>query len=322
MSQDSWNTEKYRNMLNLTGHGRGGLMHIFNDSIFGKFRYIWLRIRKIFRKFHMDLYVPILLIFLSACFTTIWLWQSRESTGNLTHEYGSIYNFTKDAGSIFIGTITIMFAMGSLHRDFHLNKRKKASDYIRIWYSNEMHDVIREVGKIYDDEFWNSNRTVFSSELFDQAHSVIAEYKKTADGIIALQAAQSRILIRIYSRHNKKHNVFSLEKQYEYSEKDSVNRLLAFFEHMGQDVKRHVVDSDYLKDFFYSIALNNYELLRKYIEYLQVDRSNRITCSNFVYLAQTWEKEGSLPELPRICIRPLVLTTDDLDSVAKSRDLD
>jgi len=73
MSHDSWNTEKYRNMLNLTGHGRGGLMHIFNDSIFGKFRYIWLRIRKIFRKFHMDLYVPILLIFLSACFTTIWL---------------------------------------------------------------------------------------------------------------------------------------------------------------------------------------------------------------------------------------------------------
>jgi hypothetical protein len=215
-----------------------------------------------------------------------------------------------------------MFAMGSLHRDFHLNKRKQASDYIRIWYSDQMHDVIREVGKIYDEEFWNSNRTVFSAELFDQAHSVIAEYKKTADGIIALQAAQSNILIRIYSRHNKEQNNYSLEKQNEHSEKDSVNRLLAFFEHMGQDVKRHVVDSDYLKDFFYSIALNNYELLRKYIEYLQVDRSNRITCSNFVYLAQAWEKEGSLPELPRICIRPLVLTTDDLKRVAKSRDLD
>ena len=295
-------------------------MHIFNDSLFGRFKYLVIRFRQIFRKLHLDLYLPLFLLMLSAALTAILLNNNRQNA-KCSMEGDCEYVFYKDFGSLVIATITIMFTMGNMHRDFHLNKRTRASDYIRLWYSDEMQDVIKAVGEIYDVEFWNSNRTVFNKELFDQPHSVIAEYKKTADGVIALQAAQSRILERLYSEQHRNHGLLSFEKHKNRSDKDAVNRLLAFFEHMGQDVKRHVVDSDYLKDFFYSIALNHYELLRKYIEYLQVDRSNRITCCNFIYLAQAWEKEGSLPELPRICIRPLVLTASDLDHVTEIRNL-
>jgi hypothetical protein len=84
---------------------------------------------------------------------------------------------------------------------------------------------------------------------------------------------------------------------------------------MGQDVKDHVTDSDYLKDYFYSIVVDTYELFRKYIEYAQISYSSRMLYCNIVFLAQTWEKEGNLPELPRICLRPPIITTDDLMDV-------
>ena len=89
--------------------------------------------------------------------------------------------------------------------------------------------------------------------------------------------------------------------------KRALDEVLNFFEAMGQDVKLAIVDSDYLKEYFYSAVMNNYQLARKYIEYTEYKLGSRATWCNFVYLAQTWEKENVPPVIPRVCFRPLVL---------------
>jgi len=157
---------------------------------------------------------------------------------------------------------------------------------------------------------------VFDPVLFNKCHSVVAEYKKNADGIEILQHVQSGILKRLASKKytNAQVNIprAALEEQ-QAIEKDAVTSLLNFFEHMGLDVKNRVADSDYLKDIFYDALVDTYELFRKYIEYVQISRSTRMVYCNLIFLAQTWEKEGDLPTLPRICERPPVVTSEDME---------
>jgi hypothetical protein len=213
------------------------------------------------------------------------------------------YNLIKDLGAFAGATITILFAMTNMHREYHYKKREKASQYVSDWRSCDYSRIHQAVNTLKLELLWDKHPTRFNAAIFDRCHSAVAEYKRNADGIEMLQQVQSEILERLCGKNKKN------------EEKHSVDSLLNFFEHMGLDVKNHVADSDYLKDYFYPIVVDTYELFRKYIEYVQIDRSSRITYCNIVFLAQTWEKEGDLPELPRICLRPPVITTEDLMKV-------
>ena len=206
--------------------------------------------------------------------------------------------------------------MVNMHREYHFKQREKASEFIKRWQSGDMHEIVNTVGKFKTSMFWNKHPTQFDRDLFDVCHSVVAELKRNADGIETLQSVQSEILKSLYEKTNNPNETNTRRQN-----KDAVDSLLDFFEHMGQDVKNHVADSDYLKDFFYSDVIDNYELFRKYLEYDQISKSKRSSYCNFVYLAQAWEKQGGLPVLPRICIRPPVITAEDLNRVYQLRNM-
>jgi hypothetical protein len=65
-------------------------------------------------------------------------------------------------------------------------------------------------------------------------------------------------------------------------------------------------------------VIDSCELFRKCIEYLRLASNKRQLFCNFVYLAQAWEREGVRPAVPRICVRPLVITNADIIKVEKS----
>ena len=71
--------------------------------------------------------------------------------------------------------------------------------------------------------------------------------------------------------------------------------ILEFFEHMGLDVKLDVVDENYLKEFFFVVITNYYEIFKKFICYRNEKFNNKIVYCNFVYLAQLWEQHRLPP---------------------------
>jgi hypothetical protein len=90
----------------------------------------------------------------------------------------------------------------------------------------------------------------------DKLRNSLADLKSTPARISELSALQSRILKDLHEPKNKEI-------------KRAFDEVLNFFEAMGQDVKLAAVDSDYLKEYFYSAVMNNYQLARKYIEYTE-----------------------------------------------------
>lgn len=257
-----------------------------------------LKLWKLIKKQHFDITIPVTLI------TVIMLASIYFMTANRKDK--NEYELVKDAGGqLSVGT-AIIFAMVSLHRTYHYNKRASASKFIEEWGNDSMAAHMQVVHNITVEEFYNKHKTKFDRDLFNRCHSIPIELKKSANGIQELELAQSRILVRVKKREK---------------EEESVRAMLNYFEHMGQDVKCDVADSDYLKDYFYSTVVTHYEFFRKYIEYAQYTQSCRIRYCNFVYMAQTWEKEGFLPELPEICHRPLVITEADIIE-AKAQSMD
>lgn len=301
----------YSQILKEASGGRANLINIFGDSFAATLAVLVARFRKFFRNRHLDINIPRSLICL--VFVTV-AWLMIESSNNCkdcitpANQAAKIeplnnYDLVKDLGAFAGAAITILFAMTNMHREYHYKKREKASQYVSDWRSCDYSSIRQAVNTLKSELLWDKHPTRFNLGIFDKCHSAVAEYKRNADGIEMLQQVQSEILERLCGK-NKKND-----------EKHSVDSLLSFFEHMGQDVKNHVADSDYLKDYFYPIVVDTYELFRKYIEYVQIDRSSRITYCNIVFLAQTWEKEGNIPEIPRICLRPPVITTEDLMKV-------
>ncbi len=301
----------YSQILKEASGGRANLINIFGDSFAATLAVLVVRFRKFFRNRHLDINIPLSLI--SIVFVTVvWLMvkSSSDCKGCSTPasqlvriEPHKNYELIKDLGVFTGATITIWFAMINMHREYHYKKREKASQYVSDWRSRDFSSMRVPVNNLKSELFWDKHPIGFNAAIFDRCHSAVAEYKLNADGIEMLQKAQSDILYRLCAQN--KNN----------EEKQSVESILSFFEHMGLDVKNHVADSDYLKDYFYSVVVDTYELFRKYIEFEQIDCSSRMSYCNVVFLAQTWEKEGDLPELPRICLRPPVITTDDLMKV-------
>jgi hypothetical protein len=303
----------YSHILKEASGGKANLVNIFGDSLAATLAVLGARFGKCIRNRHLDINLPCSLIFF--IFVAV-AWLMIKSPNNCkdcntpANQSAKIdplknYELIKDVGTLAGATMTILFAMANMHREYHYKKREKASQYISIWHSQEFSSIRRIVNNLKSEVFWDDHPTQFNLSVFDRCHSIIGEYKQNADGIEILQSAQSAILKRLQNKRSKDHE----------AEKHAVDSFLSFLEHMGQDVKDHVTDSDYLKDYFYSIVVDTYELFRKYIEYAQISYSSRMLYCNIVFLAQTWEKEGNLPELPRICLRPPIITTDDLMDV-------
>ena len=310
----------YAKILKEASGGRANLINIFDDSFAAALAVLMARFRKFFRNRHLDISIPrscILLVFSAVAWLMIASSNTCKDCSTAASQAAKIephknYDLINDLGVLAGATITVLFAMTNMHREYHFKKREKASQYISDWRSLDNSPARKTVNEIKTELFWDSHPTRFNLEVFDICHSAVAEYKRNADGIEMLQHVQTEILERLCVPQR-----LNDEKQKE--EKHSVDAILSFFEHMGLDVKNHVADSDYLKDYFYPIVIDTYELFRKYIEHAQIDHSSRITYCNLVFLAQTWEKEGNLPELPRMCLRPPVITTDDFMKVFNNK---
>ena len=197
-------------------------------------------------------------------------------------------------------TASILASLSGSHSDRHYRKLARASDYVKAWTSEPFATLVlrlREYKEPIIDDFVDNYH---NPKDFDKLRNSLADLKSTPARISELSALQSRILKDLHEPKNKEI-------------KRAFDEVLNFFEAMGQDVKLAVVDSDYLKEYFYSAVMNNYQLARKYIEYTEYRLGSRATWCNLVYLAQTWEKENVPPVIPRVCIRPLVLTEHDIE---------
>ena len=198
-------------------------------------------------------------------------------------------------------TASILASLNGSHSDRHYRKVVRASDYVKAWTSEPLATFRHNLGDYKEpiiDEFVHN---LYNPKDFDRLRNSLADLKSTPARISVLSALQSRILKDLLEPKNKEI-------------KRALNEVLNFFEAMGQDVKLAVVDSDYLKEYFYSAVMNNYQLARKYIEHTEYRLGSRATWCNLVYLAQTWEKENVPPVIPRVCIRPLVLTEHDVEN--------
>jgi hypothetical protein len=312
----SLNNPDYPSILRQASGGKAGLKTIFGDSLASLVAEIGVRSRRFFRNRHLDLLIPVSILVLSASSVALIMTQqhyrnSQETTAAGSNKEGfssEEYKFINDLALLVGATITILFTMMSMHREYHYKKREKASEYIRAWNSTDFADTLVRVGDLRSELFWDKHPTEFDPNLFDICHSAVGEFKRNANGVETLQKVQSDILRKLYDGGSGSKDL-----------KNAVDQLLDFFEHMGLDVKNHVADSEYLKDFFFATVIDNYELFRKYIEQIQISRSGRSYYCNFVYLAQTWEKEGTMPKLPRICLRPPIVTEEDMEYVYEKR---
>jgi hypothetical protein len=256
---------------------------------------LYVKVKKFIRGKHLDVNIPIALLCISVVVAIFMMIKTVQTLSN-----DKKYELYKDIATTLGVGATAWFAMTNLHNEYHHKKRSKASQYIEMWNEEYFCRLKQNVSQIWKKEFYEKYPTEFNSQMFNKCHTTLTELKKTPDGVEMIKEAQSKILYRLKENKDERHEV---------------QALLSFFEHMGQDIKLQVADSDYLKDYFYGIVIDTYEFFRKYIEYIQFDKCNRLAYCNFVYLAQTWEKEGSPPSLPKICQRPLIITSADLAKV-------
>lgn len=280
-------------------HLREDSTHLSQTRIYSKDSpIIWLesiliKLKKIFRNLHLDVNIA---RFVFTALLILSIPQILEDPARNENQK------RVDIVAFLSAGIGVLFGMTTLHNQYHYRKLEAASKYIEHWNSEDFQKIKLKTRDVTNEEFHHKYPIAFNEENFNTSHSELVELKRSPDGVDTLKNVQSSILYRLISNKEEAH---------------SVDKLLSFFEHMGQDVKCGVADSDYLKDYFYLVVINSYEFLRKYIEYQQFDRCHRLMFSNFVYLAQTWEKEGIPLALPNICKRPLILTSEDLCEAKK-----
>ena len=214
----------YSEILKEASGGRANLINIFGDSFAAALAVLAARFKKFFRHRHLDINVPRTLIFL--VFATV-AWLMIESSNNCRDcikpaeqaakiEPFKNYDLIKDLGAFAGATITVLFAMTNMHREYHYKKREKASQYISDWRSFDDSNIRKTVNALKSELFWDKHPTRFDLGVFDRCHSAVADCKRNADGIEMLQEVQSDILKRLCGK-NKNND-----------EKDSVDSLLRF----------------------------------------------------------------------------------------------
>lgn len=218
---------------------------------------------------------------------------------------------TPEGQSNILSTAAIIGAAGALlwtangiHNQYHDALLSRSSQYVEAWYSEDFNRALHVIRALTWDEF-DKKHDGKPSILEDKNIVPVLELKYGGlESLRKLSNAQTEIAKRIIS-----------DKEI----KESVGKIIDFFEQMGMDVKFKIVDSEYLKDFFYLIAIRYYELFRKYIEYMQNFYDSRFIYCNFVYLAQTWEKEAYAPSIPKICVRKTILTKEECELLSSSK---
>lgn len=254
-----------------------------------KLRTVSKSLKSFIRKKHFDLSAMIFSILL--ILTIEW---AIYSTVTEKEEFDKKYLL--DVWGFTATTMGLIFTAKNLHDQHHLTKLLRASEYIEKWYSKDFFEIVKNSRKIRQEEFEVLDQIDTFEDHQEDEEPKLLVLKKIVGGLPVLADMQTKVLKRLLK--NSKEN-------------NEVDRILCFFEQMGQDIKLGTADEEYLKDFFYGIVINYYEIFRKYIEFYQYKGQAKTIYCNFVYLAQTWEKDKSLPELPLICERRWIITPED-----------
>lgn len=335
---------EYSERLQQLNQGKATLITIFNDSIPATWAHANAQLQRLLRMIHFDRAVPLVAVW---SFTILAAWfmiqaksppppGNQESAARLQpgaalprggvaslnnrpgvpepvgiEQMAGNYNLVKDLATLLGASLTIQFAILSLHRDHHHKQLQRSSDHMRHWFAN-LEAADSKLSEFISSLNADGQLAPTDTRLFNVYHSQYSELKRSADGIDRLRRLQSKILIELLSHKRG----WPLQPDRGHPRPiELLHNVLNFFENVGLDIKNDVVDSDYLKEYFYSTVIDYDELFRKYIEYAQFKGNTRQTLCNFVYLAQTWEREGSRPAIPRICVRPLVITQADIAAV-------
>jgi hypothetical protein len=252
-------------------------------------RRLYRNLKELCRNMHLDknIWNAFIITFMTIPII-LFLWnfegdfKDKQNQGNILN----LAMLTGTAGAL-------LWTANGIHRQYHQNLLSKASRYIEEWYSDDLKNSIEAIRDLTDSPLEQiCDGRISQSEGFE-AESPILVIKNglLKDGMI--EGEPSRKLLDLYEAQvdiaRKILDADGLEAD--------VERIFSFFEQMGQDVKFGIVDSEYLKDFFYLIVIRYYESCRVYIEALQ-DRYSYCVYCNFVYLAQKWEKEDMPPRIP------------------------
>ncbi|WP_017296555.1 DUF4760 domain-containing protein [Nodosilinea nodulosa] len=256
--------------------------------------------RHVERKIHLDKNVWNFLIIFFMLFSVAIAWRHPGLTNEQRDSLISTAAIIGAAGAL-------VWTANGIHNQYHACLLSRASNYVQAWYSDDLANSLKVIRGLVGNEF----DSVYDGQInniddFD-INPVLSFKYGELELLEKLSEAQLRIAKKIMS-----------DKELE----GHVEKVACFFEQMGQDVKFGLVDTEYLKDFFYVIVVKYYELLRKYIEYWQdYHRSLYVYC-NFVYLAQTWEKQEYPPKIPTICLRKSILSKKDCRRIGKRKLID
>lgn len=262
-------------------------------SLYFRFERCYAKLRTSFRKKHFDIRMPQFIILGVTLYLLISIFHDTITSDNTQKREA-----TQLAAAIF-GVATALYSnISQAHKDAHYKKLLKAAGYLEKWNSHDLSSVKEEFKELKRRalEMYHPHRDY---RLFDYGMNQLADLKQQgSNGIQVLAAIQSFVLEEIAKKKNTQ-----------------IPLLLNFLEAMGQDVKLGVADSDYLKDAFYTVIVDNYEYLRKYIEWKQISQGSRGVWCNYVFLAQLWESESPYRSSHTLSRRPLVITGSDLEKV-------
>jgi hypothetical protein len=230
-------------------------------------------------KIHLDFLLSLLLIVIAIFAMTSWFTNNNKD------------NYTRkdlvDVNAAVVAVIGILITARNIHEQYHHNKMSKASHYVELWYSPQLQPGIKIIRDIKDKEFDAKIRVRDRYCPDSSVDCLYTAYRLKEDNPNLLEEIQKSVAEKIKNEHN---------------ERQAISEVLNFFEQMGQDVRLNVADENYLKEFFFHIVISYYEIFKKCIENRQHE-SSQITFCNFVYLAETWEKWRTEPQLPQICRR-------------------
>lgn len=247
-----------------------------------------------FRKWHViDFVAPIVLITFFLLIVVASVLNNKDL--NLEKKLG----ISSSIAALWIATCS---SIHGSHRSRHYQAQVKSSEYVKTWTTDPMVQYVHTFRKYSEPLLQKYRDNNMNSNSFNELRNSLADYKSAPNKIFNLAQLQTDVLLDLSRDENT-------------DLRNSVVEVLNFVEAMGQDVRLGVADADYLKDYFYEIVINNYQIVRKFIERRQVKNWSRATWCNLVYLAHTWEKEKVPPRIPLICIRPLVITEKDLSMV-------
>jgi hypothetical protein len=154
----------YSKILKEASGGRANLISIFDDSFAAALAVLLARFRKFFRNRHLDISIPrtfIVLVFVTVAWLMIVNSNNCKDCSTSANQAAKIepyknYDLIKDLGAFAGATITVLFAMTNMHREYHYKKREKASQYISDWRSFDNSSIRKTVNTLKSELFWDS----------------------------------------------------------------------------------------------------------------------------------------------------------------------